>query len=119
MTTSTEPGSAESPDAIDVAVIGAGPTGLMIANLLGLHGLRVVVFEAGPELIDFPRGVGMDDETTRTSQAAGLVEELPPHPIAHQLLVFVDHKQRARAGRPPPMADFGWPRRNGFVQPLA
>ena len=62
----TTPGSTGPRPAIDVAVIGAGPTGLMLANLLGLHGLRVRVFEAEAELIDFPRGVGMDDETLRT-----------------------------------------------------
>ena len=106
-------------DAIDVAVIGAGPTGLMIANLLGIHGLRVSVFEAEPELIDFPRGVGMDDETCRTFQTAGLVDAVLPHTIPHQLLVFVDRKQRDLARMAPPTGEFGWPRRNGFVQPLA
>lgn len=106
-------------DTLDVAVIGAGPTGLMIANLLGIHGLRVGVFEAGSELIDYPRGVGLDDETCRTFQAAGLVDALLPHTVPHQLLVFVDHKQRDLARIAPPAADFGWPRRNGFVQPLA
>jgi 3-(3-hydroxy-phenyl)propionate hydroxylase len=111
--------STESRSAIDVAVIGAGPTGLMIANLLGIHGMRVSVFEAGSELIDFPRGVGMDDETCRTFQAAGLVDAVLPHTVPHQLLVFVDRKQRDLARIAPPAADFGWPRRNGFVQPLA
>jgi 3-(3-hydroxy-phenyl)propionate hydroxylase len=108
-----------SPNAIDVAVIGAGPTGLMIANLLGVHGLRVSVFEAEPGLIDYPRGVGMDDETCRTFQAAGLVDAVLPHTVPHQLLVFVDRKQRDLVRIAPPAADFGWPRRNGFVQPLA
>ena len=104
---------------VDVAVVGAGPAGLMIANLLGAHGLRVSVFEAGPELIDYPRGVGMDDETLRTFQNAGLVEAVLPHTVPQQLLVFVDARQRDLARLAPPTAEFGWPRRNGFVQPLA
>jgi 3-(3-hydroxy-phenyl)propionate hydroxylase len=108
-----------SANELDVAVIGAGPTGLMLANLLGQKGLRVGVFEAGAELIDYPRGVGMDDETLRTFQAAGLVDAVLPHTIAHQLLVFVDRGQHDLARLAPPQADFGWPRRNGFVQPLA
>jgi 3-(3-hydroxy-phenyl)propionate hydroxylase len=112
-------GSTGSHAGIDVAVVGAGPTGLMLANLLGLHGLRVRVFEAGADLIDFPRGVGMDDETLRTFQAAGLVDAVLPHTIPHQLLVFVDAKHRDLARLAPPTAEFGWPRRNGFVQPLA
>jgi len=106
-------------DPVDVAVVGAGPSGLMIANLLGGHGLRVDVFESGPELIDFPRGVGMDDETLRAFQNAGLVDAVLPHTVPHQLLVFVDAKQRDLARLAPPTAEFGWPRRNGFVQPLA
>lgn len=106
-------------DAFDVAVVGAGPAGMMTANLLGLYGLRVCVLEAGADLIDYPRGVGMDDETLRTFQTAGLVEAVLPHTIPHQLLVFVDAKQRDLARLAPPTAEFGWPRRNGFVQPLA
>jgi 3-(3-hydroxy-phenyl)propionate hydroxylase len=104
---------------VDVAVVGAGPTGLMTANLLGAYGLRVRVFEAGPGLIDFPRGVGMDDETLRTFQHAGLVGAVLQHTVPHQLLVFVDARQRDLARLAPPTAEFGWPRRNGFVQPLA
>ena len=106
-------------EVVDVAVVGAGPSGLMVANLLGLYGLRVSVLEAGAELIDYPRGVGMDDETLRTFQAAGLVDAVLQHTIPHQLLVFVDAKQRDLARLAPPTAEFGWPRRNGFVQPLA
>ena len=112
-------GSTALGDPVDVAVVGAGPSGLMIANLLGAHGLRVQVFESGPELIDFPRGVGMDDETLRTFQNAGLVDAVLPHTVPHQLLVFVDAKQHDLARLAPPTAEFGWPRRNGFVQPLA
>src|SRR5215510_5328393 len=119
MTVSLQVASTDSRNEYDVAVVGAGPTGLMIANLLGSYGLRVCVFEAGPELIDYPRGVGMDDETLRTFQAAGLVDAVLPHTIPHQLLVFVDARQRDLARLAPPQADFGWPRRNGFVQPLA
>lgn len=115
---STDSASAARVDA-DVIVIGAGPTGLMTANLLGLSGIRVIVLDAGAELIDYPRGVGMDDETLRTFQTAGLVERVLPHTIPHQLLVFIDRKGRDLARIAPPAADFGWPRRNGFVQPLA
>ncbi len=113
------PNTPPEPTVVDVAVCGAGPTGLMIANLLGMYGLRVQVLEAGAELIDFPRGVGMDDETMRTFQAVGLVDQVLPHTVPHQRLVFVDRKRRTLAEIAPPADEFGWPRRNGFVQPLA
>lgn len=91
----------------------------MLANLLGVYGITVDLFEAGASLIDFPRGVGMDDETLRTFQNAGLVDEVLQHTIPNQLLVFVDAKGRDLARLAPGAGDFGWPRRNGFVQPLA
>lgn len=104
---------------VDVAIVGAGPTGLMTANLLGRYGVRALVLEAEPALIDFPRGVGMDDETLRTFQAVGLVDAVLPHTVPHQLLAFVDSKHRDLARLAPSTGEFGWPRRNGFVQPLA
>lgn len=104
---------------VDVAIVGAGPSGLMTANLLASYGVRVTVLEAGPELIDYPRGVGMDDETLRTFQGVGLSDAVLPHTIANQLLVFVDQNGRDLARIAPPAAGLGWPRRNGFVQPLA
>lgn len=118
------PTRAESASAVrgdsdaEVVVIGAGPAGLMTANLLGQYGVRVIVVEAGAELIDFPRGVGMDDETLRTFQTAGVVDDALPHTVPDQLLVFVDSRYRDLARMAPPMGEFGWPRRNGFVQPL-
>lgn len=115
----SDPSVRSDPPDVDVAVIGAGPAGLMIANLLGLHGLRVSVLEAGERLLDYPRGVGMDDETLRTFQSAGLVGQVLPHTVPHQPLAFVDARQRDLARLAPPAAEFGWPRRNAFIQPLA
>lgn len=57
---------------VDVAIVGAGPVGLTIANYLGALGIRAVVLEQRDRLIDYPRGVGMDDECLRSFQAVGL-----------------------------------------------
>jgi 3-(3-hydroxy-phenyl)propionate hydroxylase len=103
----------------DVVVVGAGPVGLMTANLLGLRGVRTLVVEQREELIEFPRGVGMDDETLRTFQCAGLVDQVLLHTVPNQPLVFLDKSNRVLAEMAPSAGEFGWPRRNGFVQPLA
>src|SRR6185295_7065171 len=50
----------------DVLILGAGPVGLTLANLLGAYGVRTTVADAGEKLIDYPRGVGLDDESLRS-----------------------------------------------------
>ncbi|MCV7078038.1 bifunctional 3-(3-hydroxy-phenyl)propionate/3-hydroxycinnamic acid hydroxylase [Mycobacterium szulgai] len=104
--------------AVDVLVVGAGPVGLTLANILGRQGVRTLVVDERATLIDYPRGVGLDDEALRTFQSIGLVERVLPHTVPNQILRFVDAKRRVLAEMAPPDARFGWPRRNGFVQPL-
>ena len=48
----------------------------------------------------------------------GLVDQVLPHTVPNQILRFVDAKRRILAEMAPPDARFGWPKRNGFVQPL-
>ncbi len=103
---------------VDVLIVGAGPVGLTIANILGLQGVRTLVVEERATLIDYPRGVGLDDEALRTFQSIGLVERILPHTVPNQILRFFDAKRRVLAEMAPPDARFGWPKRNGFVQPL-
>jgi 3-(3-hydroxy-phenyl)propionate hydroxylase len=103
---------------VDVVVVGAGPVGLTLANILGLQGVRTVVVEERETLIDYPRGVGLDDEALRTFQAIGLVDRILPHTVPNQILRFFDAKRRLLAEMAPADAPFGWPKRNGFVQPL-
>ncbi|HZQ30392.1 MAG TPA: bifunctional 3-(3-hydroxy-phenyl)propionate/3-hydroxycinnamic acid hydroxylase [Mycobacterium sp.] len=101
-----------------VVIVGAGPVGLTLANILGLQGVRTLVADERDTLIDYPRGVGLDDEALRTFQAIGLVKEILPHTVPNQILRFFDAKRRLLAEMAPPDAQFGWPKRNGFVQPL-
>jgi 3-(3-hydroxy-phenyl)propionate hydroxylase len=103
---------------VDVVIVGAGPVGLTLANILGLQGVRTLIVEERDTLIDYPRGVGLDDEALRTFQSIGLVEQILPHTVPNQILRFFDAKRRLLAEMAPPDARFGWPKRNGFVQPM-
>lgn len=105
------------PTETDVAVVGAGPTGLLLANLLALQGVRVAVLEARSTLIDYPRGIGLDDESMRSMQAAGLAESVLAHVVPNQRLRYVTAEGRILAEFAPGADDFGWPRKLGFIQP--
>jgi 3-(3-hydroxy-phenyl)propionate hydroxylase len=103
---------------VDVLIVGAGPVGLTLANILGGHGVRTLVVEQRDTLIDYPRGVGIDDESLRGLQAVGLIDAVLPHTNPHQIMRFVNGKGRLLAELGPTAQPFGWPRRSGFIQPL-
>ncbi|MGD9712289.1 MAG: bifunctional 3-(3-hydroxy-phenyl)propionate/3-hydroxycinnamic acid hydroxylase [Thermomicrobiales bacterium] len=113
-----DPTQPAMPRRVDVAVIGAGPVSLTIANFLGMYGVSVLVIERGAELIDYPRGVGMDDECLRAFQAIGLADNVRPHTTPDQWVRFLTARGRCFASVEPRTREFGWPRRNAFIQPL-
>jgi 3-(3-hydroxy-phenyl)propionate hydroxylase len=56
----------------DVALIGYGPTGATLANLLGQAGLAVAVFEREAAVYPLPRAIHFDGEVMRVFQSIGL-----------------------------------------------
>ena len=60
----------------DIAVVGFGPTGATLANLLGLQGYKVAVLERDAEPSPLPRAVHFDGEMMRVFETAGLATEL-------------------------------------------
>ncbi|PAA01475.1 bifunctional 3-(3-hydroxy-phenyl)propionate/3-hydroxycinnamic acid hydroxylase [Pseudomonas fragi] len=103
----------------DIAIVGAGPVGLMIANYLGQCGVNVTLVEKLDNLIDYPRAIGLDDESLRTFQAVGLADNVLPHTTPWHAMRFMTPKGRCFADIQPKTDEFGWSRRNAFIQPLA
>src|ERR1700742_3383853 len=62
----------------DVGIIGYGPVGATLANLLGLCGLSAVVLEREQSVYHMPRAVSLDGEGMRLFQTIGLADRLLP-----------------------------------------
>ncbi|MGO4690355.1 bifunctional 3-(3-hydroxy-phenyl)propionate/3-hydroxycinnamic acid hydroxylase MhpA [Glaciibacter sp. 2TAF33] len=67
---------AETEPSVDVAIIGLGPTGAVLANILGAAGARVAVFDREPAPLNLPRAVHFDGEVMRVFQSIGLADEI-------------------------------------------
>lgn len=102
----------------EVVIVGAGPVGLMLANLLGLYGRSAVLLEARSDLIDFPRAVGLDDEAFRLIQTVGLAEQIEPLTGPAHIMRLVAASGQVLLHNDPQVHPFGWPRKNAFNQPL-
>lgn len=105
-----------TPLTTDILVVGAGPVGLTLANLLGTYGVRTIVAERDADLLPYPRAVGMDDESMRIFQAAGLADRILPHTMPYMLNRFVNGRGELLAEISPTSEAFGWPKKFAFVQ---
>ena len=66
----------------DVAVVGYGPVGRLLALLLGRRGKEVVVVERQPQAYPLPRAVHFDDEIGRIFQSVGVPPDSLPDVVA-------------------------------------
>ncbi|HVW41687.1 MAG TPA: bifunctional 3-(3-hydroxy-phenyl)propionate/3-hydroxycinnamic acid hydroxylase [Amycolatopsis sp.] len=102
----------------EVAIVGAGPAGVILANLLGRYGVSVLVLEREKEVVDMPRAVGIDDAAIRTLQSFGMAEPILDGVIRNVPVRYYDSRGRLLAHVPPGPRRYGWPRRNLCYQPF-
>lgn len=110
-------GAPDAPETCDVVVVGAGPTGMTIAHLLGQAGVKTILVERNASTVTAPRAVSIDDEALRTMQAIDLADEI----IADVMLDYGSNYFTPNgvcfAKVEPTTRDYGYPRRNAFTQP--
>ncbi|NDF66141.1 MAG: bifunctional 3-(3-hydroxy-phenyl)propionate/3-hydroxycinnamic acid hydroxylase, partial [Betaproteobacteria bacterium] len=111
--------SAETGLTTDVLIVGYGPSGATLANLLGRRGHRVVVIDQALEIYDKPRAITADQEALRIFQEIGLADEITqtttPHPGTDFVGVQGQVIKRFYPADPPnPLA---WDPSFMFVQP--
>ncbi|MCK8787678.1 bifunctional 3-(3-hydroxy-phenyl)propionate/3-hydroxycinnamic acid hydroxylase [Roseomonas sp. NAR14] len=103
----------------DVAVIGYGPVGAALANLLGAQGVRTLVIEREAAAYHLPRAVHFDDEVMRIFQSMGLAEAILPITHVSPGTHFVDGAGRLLLdwSRPMAVGPQGWNVSYRFHQP--
>jgi 2-polyprenyl-6-methoxyphenol hydroxylase-like FAD-dependent oxidoreductase len=103
---------------VDVAIVGAGPVGLVLAILLGQLGRSVEVLEQWPSPYPLPRAVHFDHEVGRILQSCGIGEVLrdlaePADSYEWRNATGTTLLRFGRAGA----AKSGWPFSSMFCQP--
>jgi 3-(3-hydroxy-phenyl)propionate hydroxylase len=111
--------SSLSEQAPDVAVIGLGPVGITLCNILGSLGIDVVGIDAREDVYALPRAIGMDHEVMRVFQNIGIAEDLAAVVSEYRDSVYraADGALLRRFVSPPKPHKLGWPAYLTFVQP--
>ncbi|MEI1280596.1 bifunctional 3-(3-hydroxy-phenyl)propionate/3-hydroxycinnamic acid hydroxylase [Leptospira venezuelensis] len=66
----------EWPEKPNVIIVGAGPVGVLAANLLGQQGIPVLLIDQNPGVLEIPRAISLDQDALRILQAAGFGEQI-------------------------------------------
>jgi len=101
---------------VPVLIVGAGPTGLTAANLLGRYGIKVLLIERAERLYAFPRAISIDDEGLRICQALGLREEVLQHVLPDLAAQYLSHGKLLVRAQPSSRRN-GYPLISTFDQP--
>ena len=103
----------------DVVIVGLGPTGATLANILGEYGLDVLVLEREESVYPLPRAVHFDDEAMRVFQSIGLAEAIGREARVNVGTKFVDSNMDLMLdwSRPQEIGPLGWHPSYRFHQP--
>ena len=103
----------------DVVIVGFGPTGGTLANLLALQGFSILIIEKEKSFYPLPRAVHFDDEIMRVFQTIGITDKFLKHTIINKGTKFVNSKNRVVLDWPRPrsITENGWYPSYRFHQP--
>lgn len=103
--------------ATDVLIVGAGPTGLLLANILGDMGVATLLVEKRRDIVREPRAVSIDDESLRALQSVGLHQQVASLCVRGYGSIYRGPKGNVFATVKPFSKDYGFDKRNAFQQP--
>jgi len=103
----------------DVIIVGLGPTGGTLANLLALNGFSILILEREKNLYALPRAVHFDDEIMRVFQTIGITKKFLKNTIINKGTKFVNSNGKVLLDwpRPKSITENGWYPSYRFHQP--
>jgi 3-(3-hydroxy-phenyl)propionate hydroxylase len=103
----------------DIAIVGYGPAGATLANLLGQSGISTLVLEREETAYHLPRAVHLDDEVMRVFDTIGLAAAIEPTVHVSPGMRFMDAAGRGLLEwpRPKERTPQGWHASYRFHQP--
>ena len=109
----------EKSEQFDVAVVGYGPAGAALANILERQGMSVIVIEQFPQSYLLPRATHLDGESMRILQSVGIATALAPKLGTYFRMRFEDSDGNLLLDWPRSRAPgiHGWYDSNRFHQP--
>jgi 3-(3-hydroxy-phenyl)propionate hydroxylase len=102
-----------------IAIVGYGPVGALLGNLLGARGITCVVIEKQPKPYPLPRAVHFDAEAMRVFQSVGLADEIKRDTLVGKGMRFQDGDGNVLIDWPrnQEIGPFGWHESYRFHQP--
>jgi len=103
----------------DVVIVGLGPAGATLANLLALRGVSVLALDREPDIYRLPRAIHFDGECMRVFQTIGIADRLAPELVVAPGMKFVDADGEMLLDwtRPTQLGPQGWHASYRFHQP--
>lgn len=101
----------------DAIIVGAGPVGANLANLMGKFGVSTLLVDKEDDVLEIPRAIGLCEEGSRVLAASGILER-----FEDQMLKIDTIRFQKTLGEQMFFADFdkvrnGYPELRTFFQP--
>ncbi len=103
----------------NIVIVGLGPTGGTLGNLLAMHGLSILIIEKENSSYQLPRAVHFDDEVMRVFDTIGIASRLRKKIIINKGTRFIDRDGKTVLDwpRPKKITENGWYPSYRFHQP--
>src|ERR1700680_2872652 len=102
----------------DVVIVGAGPSGLTAANILGSLGISTLLLERNDLTSDMPRALVIDDEYIRLLDNLDILPNLRKHLSPPFGIFFYSSFGRPIIKVRPSLTPNGFGTRGGLMQPV-